>query len=454
MPNSIAGVVWYNGRMINNSESRLSGRGTYQVQTYGCQMNAHESEKISGVLRGLDLQMAPEGDVPDVLVLNTCCIRDSAEQRIIGHIGTLKKKKTEHPGMIIAVVGCLTALERSAERIRRTFPFVDIVLGTADMDMLAGQVAQLLDLRCTLPVYGDETVCRESGPRAYVNAMYGCNNFCSYCIVPYVRGRERSRPEKEILREVQLLADTGYREVTLLGQNVNSYQGGGDRFANLLRTVAEETSVGRIRFMTSHPKDMSRSLIETIRDYDKVCDHVHLPVQSGSDAVLSSMNRGYTAEQYLRLVETLRTQIPGISLTTDVIVGYPGETEHDFEDTMRLMEKARFDAAYTFVYSSRAGTRAAQMNGTVSRADRKRRIMQLVDLQNSITRQINEENVGTTQTVLVEGASARGTDICGRTDTGRMVNFTGPAELTGSFVPVRITAARGATLFGEIEENC
>lgn len=444
----------YNEDMISEEQSFApAAAGTYAVQTYGCQMNAHESEKIAGVLEGLGLAEAPEGSPPDVLVLNTCCIRDSAEQRIIGHIGTLKKQKAGRPDMVIAVVGCLTARESAAARLRRTFPFVDIVLGTADIDLLPSRIAEAMHLRSQmpLPAYGDSTVHRDGLVRAYVNAMYGCNNFCSYCIVPYVRGRERSRPVDDILREVNDLCAVGYREVMLLGQNVNSYQGGGERFADLLRAVADETPVSRIRFMTCHPKDLSPALIRAVKESQKICSHVHLPVQSGSDRILDSMNRKYTRAQYLDLVEALRDAVPEIALTTDVIVAYPGEEPEDFDDTMRLMEDVRFDAAYTFVYSPREGTRAAQLGGQVDRAERKRRIMELVELQNEITRQRNAARVGQVETVLVEGLSARGADMCGRTDGGRMVNFRGSEELIGQFVPVRITETRGATLVGEAE---
>lgn len=431
-----------------------SGTRTYRIGTYGCQMNAHESEKIAGMLEAIGLEPAREEAPADVLVLNTCCIRDSAEQRIIGHIGTLKKLKAENPDMIIAVVGCLSARPDAARTLARTFPFLDIILGTADLQELPGQICALRGVEAPEEAKDSESVVRrEEGPLSYVNIMYGCNNFCSYCIVPYVRGRERSRPEEDIIREVRGLAEDGYREVTLLGQNVNSYQGGGDRFAELLRQVAGETSIDRIRFMTSHPKDMSEELIRAVAECEKVCSHVHLPVQSGSDRILESMNRRYTRARYLELVNSLREKVPGVVLTTDVIVGYPGETEEDFRSTMSLMEQVRFDAAYTFVYSPRTGTAAAKLDGQISGEVKKRRIVELIDLQNAVTREINAGMIGRTEKVLVEGPSARGADMCGRTDGGKMVNFEGPRSLRGCMVDVRITAPRGSTLYGVMEEN-
>lgn len=427
---------------------------TYRIDTYGCQMNAHESEKISGMLDSLGLVPASENEIEDVRILNTCCIRDSAEQRIIGHIGTLKKLKHEKPDMVLAVVGCMSARSDAASKLRRTFPYIDIILGTSDITELPERISELLSLDVGGARVDHETVAhRNGGPLAFVNVMYGCDNFCSYCIVPYVRGRERSRDEDDILREITRLTSEGYREITLLGQNVNSYQGGGDRFAELLNRISSETSVDRIRFMTSHPKDMSPALIRALRDIPHLCAGVHLPVQSGSDKVLASMNRKYTRCHYLSLVDSLRTSVPGIVLTTDVIVGYPGESGSDFLDTISLMENVRFDAAYTFVYSPRTGTRAASLPDQVDAAEKKRRIMELVDLQNHITRDINAGYRGRIEEVLVEGSSARGTDMCGRTYGGKMVNFSGPESLVSELINVRITEARGTTLYGVIEES-
>lgn len=426
--------------------------GTYTICTYGCQMNAHESEKIAGTLEQLGLRPAAKDSPPDLIVVNTCCIRDSAEQRILGHIGTLRQLKEEHPRLVIAVVGCLSEQADAAGRIRRSFPFVDIVLGTSNIAELPERLARAMKLDSpAASSYDESVVVRADGPAAYVNAMYGCNNFCSYCIVPFVRGRERSRDEEAILAEIRALCDQGFREVTLLGQNVNSFQGGGDRFADLLRRVADETAVDRIRFMTSHPKDMSRSLVDAVRDYPKICSHVHLPVQSGSDRILRSMNRHYTRSDYLELVGLLRREVPDIAVTTDVIVGYPGEDEQDFRDTMDLMQTVRFDGAYTFVYSPRAGTKAAALPLQVGKQDKKERIMQLINLQKQILFEINSSRIGRLEEVLVERRSARTDSLCGRTDGARMVNFEGDDDLCGRIVPVRISEVRGSTLFGVVE---
>lgn len=437
-------------------------RGLYHVETYGCQMNAHESEKIAGVLESLGYCETPDPASADVIVLNTCCIRESAEQRIIGHIGTLKKYKQRRPDVRIAVVGCLTQQAGAAERLARTFPFLDVLLGTQDIHRLgpalresaSGRVSdqvetallnQDVDRRDELPMQ------RGSGPTAQVNVMYGCNNYCSYCIVPYVRGPERSRSPEAILRELAALEQQGCREVQLLGQNVNSYSSGAD-FAGLLGMILHETSFDRVRFMTSHPKDLSDALIDLMGREKRLCSHIHLPLQSGSDSVLHRMNRGYTLAQYQTLVNRIRTGVPDAVLTTDLIVGFPGETDADFARTLGAVEAVRFAAAYTFVYSPRRGTRAAEMPGQIGKDVKRERIMRLISLQDQITHELNAAQIGRLEDILVTGPAARGKgDMTGRTDGGRTVNFSGPASLRGKIVPVRITDAKRTTLFGELE---
>lgn len=449
--------------MNENTEFSTGARGLYHIATYGCQMNAHESEKLAGLLESAGYSAADDPGQADVIVLNTCCIRESAEQRIIGHIGTLKKYKERNPDLRIAVVGCLSQQADAAERLRRSFPFLDVILGTQE----AGRLLSALKASKKAPVverlYGEEAgqdadlrdsgpMKRAAGPRAQVNIMYGCENYCTYCVVPYVRGPERSRSVRSILQELADLEAQGYREIQLLGQNVNSYRSDRD-FCGLLQEILDRTTFDRIRFMTSHPKDLSDALIELVGREQRLCSHIHLPLQSGSDDVLRRMNRRYTLRQYLDLVGRIRSGVPDVALTTDLIVGFPGETEDDFRRTLDAVEAVRFAGAYTFVYSPRRGTAAAKMQPQVPKDVRKDRIVRLLEAQNAITREVNEEQVGRLEPVLVTGPAVRGTgDLTGRTDAGRTVNFAGPAELVGQIVPVRITAARSATLFGELEE--
>ena len=460
VPFEPGGEMFYNVEMSKTAASPGTRPGKYHIATYGCQMNAHESEKIAGVLEAMGLVRTGEAAQADVIVLNTCTIRESAEQRIIGHIGTLKKLKQRNPNLRIAVVGCLTQDIAAAQRLRRTFPFLDVILGTQDVHRLeealnqAGAVTEHVDRRLlndAVDKRDDISMARAAGPSAQVNIMYGCDNYCSYCIVPHVRGPERSRSAASILGELKELECKGYREVQLLGQNVNSYRDDVD-FTGLLEQVLQETSFARIRFMTSHPKDLSDRLIQLIGTEKRLCSHVHLPLQSGSDNVLARMNRGYTWEEYLTLTERLRSGVPDVSLTTDLIVGFPGETDADFTCTLEAVDAVQFQAAYTFVYSARQGTPAAAMDDQVPREVKKDRIVQLIERQNSITRALNEAQVGRLEEVLVSGKASRGNgDMTGRTDAGRTVNFAGSTNLVGQIVPIRITEAKSTTLYGRLE---
>ena len=430
---------------------------TYRVISYGCQMNTHESEALAGILEQAGFLKAEDDKTPDAVFFNTCCVREHAESRVFGNVGALKHLKEENPDMIIGVCGCMMQQDGMADKFAKRFPFVDIVFGTKNMYRLPEMLysAVVLKQRCIMieaedTLADDMPIKRNSYPLSYVSIMQGCNNFCSYCIVPYVRGRERSRAPRSVIEEVAALAREGYKEVMLLGQNVNSYGLGTDcDFPRLLSMIAEETGIPRIRFMTSHPKDASEELIKTVKKYPNICNSLHLPMQSGSNGILKMMNRKYTREHYLSLIEKARREIPGVFLSTDIIVGFPGETEEDFALTMDMMERVRFDAAYTFIYSRRTGTRAAEFENQIDRAVKQRRIAELIDLQSEITYESNKSYVGSTHRILVEGASTRNeNEFCGRTDTGKMVNFEGSFK-PGDFVDVRITRAKKTTLFGE-----
>ncbi|MDL2238366.1 tRNA (N6-isopentenyl adenosine(37)-C2)-methylthiotransferase MiaB [Christensenellaceae bacterium OttesenSCG-928-K19] len=432
----------------------------YHIVTYGCQMNDHESEKLGGILEQVGYVPVNTIAEADLILFNTCCVRDNAEQKVYGNVGALKKRKEENPDLLLVVSGCMTQQAQAANKLAQTFPFVDIILGTHNQYELAELIAErLLDGKTILNVLPEATgvhedipVKRQGGPLAFVNIMYGCNNFCSYCIVPYVRGRERSRLPQHIIQEITELVQNGYKEVMLLGQNVNSYHGEGSvSFPQLLQMICEQTKISRIRFMTSHPKDLSDELIAAMAAHPQICKHIHLPVQAGSDSVLYTMNRGYTRGQYLLLIEKLRMAMPDIVITTDIIVGFPGETVHDFEETLSLIREVRFDSAFTFVYSKRSGTKAAKMEGEIPPEEQRDRIVHLIDIQNAITEEKNKAYEGKDECVLVESTSTRDKNhICGRTEGGKMVNFAGDEGLIGSFKTVHISQAKRTTLFGEL----
>lgn len=444
----------------------------YKIVTYGCQMNVHESEKLAGMLEGMGAVPAAEGESADVIVFNTCCIRDNAERRALGNIGVVKAEKKKNPALVIAVCGCMTQQDGMADTINQRYPYVDIVLGTRNISRLPEEIDKVLRTRAAakksskryrafdtscVPDYlaaDDSTpVTRTSFPNAWVNIIYGCNNFCTYCIVPYVRGRELSRPMSSVLDEVRRAVDAGYGEITLLGQNVNSYGHdltGGESFAGLLRAIDRIEGKFRVRFMTSHPKDLTAEVVEAMASSDKICSNIHLPVQSGSDKVLKDMNRRYTREKYFSLVSMLREAMPDIGITTDVMVGFPTESEEDFLDTMDLVRRVRFSNAFTFIYSPRGGTPAAAMP-QIPYEVKRRRIGELIALQNSVTKELSEDYIGKTYEVLAEDVSEKHENmLCGRTESGRLVTFAGDAGLVGSFVDVRITEARSASLFGHI----
>lgn len=445
----------------------------YKIVTYGCQMNVHESEKIAGLLERAGYAPCPDGGSADIIVFNTCCIRDNAERRALGNIGVVKAEKKKNPSLVLAVCGCMTQQEGVKDTVKERYPYVDIVLGTRNIARLPSEIEKVLRSRAAVKKRSDKKyrafdteyekdylavdettpVTRTSFPNAWVNIIYGCNNFCSYCIVPYVRGREVSRDADKVLDEVKRCVDGGYREITLLGQNVNSY--GNDTgnpdvtFAKLLRRIDAVEGKFRVRFMTSHPKDLTEEVADVMASSEKICSNIHLPLQSGSDKVLKDMNRRYTAEKYLSLIEMLRAKMPDIGITTDIMVGFPTETEEDFADTMDMVRRVRYSNAFTFIYSPRRGTPAADMP-QIPYEIKKRRIGELIKLQNAITKELSLDYIGGTYEVLAEDVSPKHEGmLCGRTDSGRLVTFGGDADGIGRFFDVKITASRSASLFGD-----
>ena len=444
---------------IARAQEIFAGRRFY-IDTYGCQMNAHDSEKLAGMLTAMGMAPTTVPEEAAVILVNTCCVREHAENRILGNIGHLAAVKREHPDTILGVCGCMTQQKDAAERLLQKMKHVDLVFGTHNLHELpslllaargGGKIAEVNE--STPAIIEGVPVLRNPSVSAFATIMYGCDNFCAYCIVPNVRGRERSREPGDIITEIQSLVKTGVREITLLGQNVNSYgAGGGVNFPALLRRIEAETEgLLRVRFMTSHPKDLSDELIETMAASSIVCNQLHLPVQSGSDEILLRMNRIYDAGQYLRIVEKLRAAMPGIGLTTDIIVGFPGETEKDFQRTLDLVRAVRYHSAFTFKYSKRSGTPAHGMADQIPEAVKKERLSRLNALQKEISAELDRAAVGSREQVLVEAPSRkRAEQVCGRTDSGRMVNLEGTESLIGTIVPVEITKAMANTLVGRL----
>lgn len=433
----------------------------YLIKTYGCQMNVHESEKIAGMLEALGYRETDNEKQADVIVFNTCCIRETAEAKIKGHIGELKRLKTRNPELITAICGCMSQQEGVALSLKKRFPFLDIILGTSNLHLLTEKIKNISNKKNLIDT--EPSACTEelpsfrtSTPNGWVNIIYGCNNFCTYCIVPYVRGRERSRNSSAILAEVSSLVAQGYKEITLLGQNVNSYGNDlsdGSNFAKLLQAVADIPGKFRIRFMTSHPKDLSEEVIDVIAKNDKICKYIHLPVQSGSTKVLKEMNRRYSREHYFQVIEKIRAKIPQAGISSDIMVGFPNETEQDFQDTLDLVRRVRFSSLYCFIYSRRKGTVAYSMEGQIDKACKTARIKELISTQNEITKQISETFYGKVMEILVEDINDKYQDTyCGRTDCGRLVNVKSRENLIGQFINVRIKGSQSATLWGDIVE--
>lgn len=430
------------------------------VETYGCQQNEADSEHIRGMLEQAGYGFIDCAEGADVIVLNTCAIREHAEQRVFGNVGALVHTKRRHPRQKIFVCGCMMGQPAVSERMKKSYPHVDGVFSTHHLWEFPALLWRVLQGGKRVFAVEDSAgaiaenlpIARTNHLKAWVSVMYGCNNFCSYCIVPYVRGRERSRQPEEILRECEGLIAEGYREITLLGQNVNSYGkdlGLGVDFADLMAQIAALPGEFRLRFMTSHPKDASRKLFDTIAANDKICKHFHLPFQSGNDRVLQAMNRRYTAAQYLQLVDYGRSLMPDLVLTSDVIVGFPGETEAEFEDTLRLIERVRYDALFTFIFSPRGGTPAATMPDPFSKAEKSARFQRLCALQDKISEEKHRAYVGKTLRVLIDGQEDG--VLTARTDGGRLVRLEGDSSEIGSFRDVEITGCTTWSLTGTLK---
>ena len=453
-------------RKWNDEFERETGRKrSVFIHTYGCQMNVHDSEKLLGMLSEMGFTTAETDETADLVLFNTCCVREHAETRVYGNVGHLGKIKRQRPELLIGVCGCMMQQEEIAKDLYKKFPFVDLVFGThalhAFPELLYGAAlsgGRSFDIRQSDgTIVENLPVIREKGTSAFVTVMYGCNNFCSYCIVPYVRGRERSRLPEDILAEVEELVREGYSEITLLGQNVNSYGkdlSGGIDFAELLRRVDKVPGLRRLRFMSSHPKDLSDRLIAAMAECKTVCHHLHLPVQSGSDEILRRMNRHYTAADYKLLVEKLRRAVPDIELSTDIIVGFPGETEADFQATLALAEEVGFCAAFTFMYSPREGTPAAKATDQIPEQVKKDRLAALNALQAKKCAENNQKYIGGVYEVLVEGCDLReGCNAFGKTGTFKMIYFPGDASMIGQYRTVKVETARKNSLIGTLQEE-
>ena len=432
---------------------------SFHIITFGCQMNEHDSERMTGILEAQGSTLVSDPGQAEMIILNTCSIREKAEQKFYSELGRLRQLKTENPNLKIAVAGCIA--QQEGRKILSRAPYVDMIFGPSDIAKISDIVeAQRVRRNPVIDIEGDAEyhhklvpTSRTDSLKAWVSIMYGCDNFCTYCIVPYLRGRERSRPPGDIVKEVHDLAEKGYKEVTLLGQNVNSYGKGlgtAVNFPELLNRVNDVVGIERIRFVTSHPKDLSDGLITALSDLLKVCESIHLPAQSGSDRILAAMNRRYTAAAYLDKVKKLREAVPGIALTTDIIVGFPGETEDDFSMTMKLLRDVSFDSIFAFKYSQRPNTVALELARQVPEDVKEARLAQALELQQDIALQKNKDLIGTVQEVLVEGPSKKGETLTGRTRGNKAVNFIGQASLRGSLAQVRIRSAAQNSLSGEI----
>lgn len=434
------------------------------VHTYGCQGNVSDSEKIKGMLEEMGYDFADDASQAELVLYNTCAVREHAEDRVFGNVGALKHNKRRNPRMKIVLCGCMMQQERVAERIRESFPYVDLVFGTHVVHRFPELLYSVLLEDKRIFELPDEAGCiaeglpvkRDGNVRAWLSVMYGCNNFCSYCIVPYVRGRERSREPQAILDEARELIAAGYKDITLLGQNVNSYGKGLEsqvNFSWLLKEINALEGDFRIRFMTSHPKDCTHELLDTMAQCEKVSKHLHLPFQSGNDRVLQKMNRGYTREQYLSLLSYARSVMPEITFTSDIIVGFPGETYEEFKDTLEVVRQGRFSSLYTFIFSPRQGTPAAQMEDPYTHEDKVKRFQELLDVQEQISTQTAQQMVGRTYRVLFEGKTGKPGILCARTDGNMVVEVPADEAVIGTFGNVKITESRTWILRGELENN-
>lgn len=449
-----------NNFAVKNGRTRLA-----LTETYGCQQNENDTERIRGMLKEAGFDFTDDQNKADLIIYNTCAVRENAEQKVFGRLGILKHMKETRPDVTIAVCGCMVQQPHITEKIEKIHNHVDLIFGTHALYQMPELLYEAMHRNKTVVniedseglIAEDIPMLREDVSKAWVSVMYGCNNFCSYCIVPYVRGRERSRRPEAVINEVKELVSKGCSEISLLGQNVNSYGKDLDEdidFADLMRMVNAVDEVKRIRFMTSHPKDLSDKLIEAIRDCDKVCKQLHLPFQAGSDRILKQMNRRYTKEEYLNKIEKVKKAVPGISLSTDVIVGFPTETNEDFEETLDVLRKVEFDNIFSFIYSRREGTPAAKLDFVLTDEEIHKNFERLLEVQNEISLRKNKEYVGRVEAVLVDGASKNDKNVLsGRCDSSKIVNFKGDASLIGKYVKVKITQAHTWSLNGELAED-
>ena len=434
------------------------------VQTFGCQMNARDSEKLLGILQEIGYEPT-ESEEADIVVYNTCTVRENANLRVYGRLGQLRGLKRKNPHMIIALCGCMMQEKEVVEKIQKSYSFVDVVFGTYNIFKLAELLYNRWESgKMVIDIWDSQKQVVEELPtvrkfpfKSGVNIMYGCNNFCTYCIVPYVRGREKSREPRDIIREIERLAGDGVKEIMLLGQNVNSYGKTLDNpvsFAQLLKEIEKIDGIERIRYMTPHPKDFSEELLDVMSQSSKICNHIHFPLQSGSTRLLKAMNRQYTKEQYLNWVDKIREKLPDVSLTTDIIVGFPGETEEDFEDTLDVVRKAQFDSAYTFIYSKRTGTPAASMENQIPEDVVKERFNRLLETVGEVSHSISARYENTDTQVLVESLDDHEPGlVTGRMTNNMLVHFPGTADMIGKLVDVRLTECKGFYYMGKRKTN-
>ena len=450
-------VLYINQQLSGNNA--FAGK-KYFLRTYGCQMNEHDSEEIEGILEYLGMTSTDEMETADVIILNTCAIRENAHDKVFGYLGRVKHLKKERPDVILAIGGCMSQEEKIVSEIKERHPYVNIVFGTHNIHELGEYLLDCASSKQDIEVFSKQgdvieniRYKRASHISAWVNIIYGCDKFCTYCIVPYTRGKERSRKLEEIIKEVEKLKEDGYQEVTLLGQNVNAY--GHDLkdnvlFSDLLEAVAK-TDIPRIRFVTSHPWNFTDKMIEVISKYDNIMPYIHLPIQSGSSRILKLMGRRYTKEQYLELFHKMKEQIPNVAITTDIIVGFPGETEADFKDTLDIVEECQFDGAYTFIFSPREGTPASLMKDETPLKEKEERLHHLNERVNYYSKQNNEKLLGKVVSVLVLGVSEKDSSkVYGYTDTMKLVNIKAPTDTIGKIIDVKITDAKSFSLDGEL----
>ncbi|WP_461810146.1 tRNA (N6-isopentenyl adenosine(37)-C2)-methylthiotransferase MiaB [Faecalimonas sp.] len=451
-------------KYVSAQAEKLGRQLTFCVTTFGCQMNARDSEKLVGILEQIGYVEETDEEKADFIIYNTCTVRENANMRVYGRLGQLKRVKKENPHMMIGLCGCMMQEPEVVEKLKKSYRFVDLIFGTHNIYKFAELIVTRFESeRMVIDIWKDTDKIVEDLPserkftfKSGVNIMFGCNNFCSYCIVPYVRGRERSRNPKDIIREIERLVADGVVEIMLLGQNVNSYGKNLETpmtFAQLLQEVEKIEGLQRIRFMTSHPKDLSDELIEVMKNSKKICKHLHLPVQSGSSRILQKMNRHYTKEQYLELVRKIKEAIPDISLTTDIIVGFPGETEEDFLETMDIVKQVRYDSAFTFIYSKRTGTPAAAMEEQIEEDVVKNRFDRLLKEVQEISAKVCSVHTGTTQEVLVESLNDHDASlVTGRLSNNILVHFPGTSELIGKIVDVKLEECKGFYYIGKMVE--